>query len=175
MVSVLGQGKGLELAEKAVDVLIGYFRKEGVIVYACSNRLRRRFLEDRGYLKAAPLGTDFYEAQRRTTIEDYNEQCPPDDADEYALVLALVHNRRECVFTDQPRHRARRSHISRGQARKTGRVHVTNVAVKGNRLTITIYQEHHASSAFNAQAVKNTFKLMELVFLQYERRFCHVV
>jgi hypothetical protein len=58
-------------------------------------------------------------------------------------MLALVNDRRENIFADEFRHTRRRGDIAGGEARKTRRIHIADVAVKGDRLTVAVNQKNH--------------------------------
>ena len=81
----------------------------------------------------------------------------------------------ESVFAYQFRHAASGGDVAGSEARKAGRVHVADLAVKGDRLSVAIDEHDDTGSAFDAEACKDVFDPRKLVFLYYEGRLCHLI
>ena len=79
----------------------------------------------------------------------------------------------ENVFADELGHAGRGGDVAGGQAGKTRRVHVADVAVKSNRLTVAVNQKYHTGGAFDAQTRKHVFDPLELLFVYNDGRFYH--
>jgi hypothetical protein len=60
-----------------------------------------------------------------------------------------VHNGRKNLFADELCHACRRGDISGGKRRKAGRIHVTDIAVKGDRLAVPIDQKDDTGGALD--------------------------
>ncbi len=123
------------------------------------------FVEDRGDIVAAAFCADLYESQRRALIENGYEQAAADYADENTFAFAFVKDRRKRVFANDLSHAARGRDISGGERRKAGRVHIADVAVKGDRLTVAIDQKHNARGALDTKAGQNYLEPLKLMFL----------
>ena len=77
-----------------------------------------------------------------------------------------------CVAIEQQlvRGDGRRDVASR-ERRKTRRVHIADVALKRNRLTITVNQKNGAGGAFDAKPRENGFDPVKLLFVNTKRCF----
>ncbi len=129
------------------------------------SRIRSCFVEDRCNIVTAALRADLYQSKRRALIENGYKQAAAYNADEDALAFAFVKDRRESVFTDDLGHAARGRNVSRCQRRKAGRVHIADVAVKSDRLAVTIDQKNDARGALDTKACQNALEPLKLMFL----------
>lgn len=157
--------KVIRLAKQTVDILVSDLREERRVIGVVVSGLGDRFVEDRCHFETASLGADLYKAQRRPLVEHHDQQGAADDVDEDTLVFALMDNGREVVFANELCHRAGRRDVAGGKRRKTGGVHVADLAVKGDRLTISVDQEYNARRAFDAEARENGLETLKLMLL----------
>jgi hypothetical protein len=79
------------------------------------------------------------------------------------------------VFADQFGHAAGGGNITGGERREAGGVHVAYLTVKGNGLTISVNEENYPGGTFDAQTGEDRFHSLELLFLNYEGRLCHLL
>lgn len=160
--------------EQAVNILVCNFGEERILVQTMICRISRDVLEDRGDLVTRFLGAEFHQSERRTLVEDHDQEAPSDDADENALAFTLVDDTRKNVLSDEFGHRARRRDISGRERRKTRRVHVADIAVERDRLTVPVNEKHHSRRALDTQPHKDAFDLLKLMFVNDSWRFDHL-
>jgi hypothetical protein len=74
-------------------------------------------------------------------------------------------DRRKHIFANEFRHARSCGHITGSQGRKAGRIHVANVAVKGDRLAVAVNKKHNPCRTFNADAFEYILEPQKLLFL----------
>src|SRR5205823_13267562 len=113
------------------------------------------------------------QAEAGAFVEDDDQKHAADDADVYALALALVRERRELFLADETRHPTRHGHIPRGQRRQARRVEVAQVALRGDLLAVFIHEKDHAGKRIEAHLVENVPELLKLLLVPNDGRVCH--
>jgi hypothetical protein len=113
------------------------------------------------------------QAERRALVKNYDQKTSADNADKNAFALAFMNDRREDVFADKLRHRSRSGDVSRRKARKARRIHIADVAVKSDRLTVAVDEENDAPGALDAKAREDVLYPLKLMFVYNNGRFCH--
>ena len=101
--------------EKAVYVVVGDLGEEGLFRVLAERGHALQLLEECREVARSLLDAQLDEAEAGALVEDDDEQDAADDADVYALALALVRERRELLLADELRHPARRRHVAGGQ------------------------------------------------------------
>src|SRR5689334_190186 len=107
------------LTKKTVYVFIRDLGKEG-FVRVLLGGFALELLEDGGQLVRDLLDAQLDQPEAGALVKDYDQQHAPDDADVYALALALVREGRELLLADELRHASCRRDVTSGERSQTG-------------------------------------------------------
>src|SRR5205085_5855251 len=159
--------------EEAVYVVVRDLREERLVRLLTLCGDPRDLFEERGEFARGLLDAQLDQAEAGAFVEDDDEQHAADDADVYALALALVRERRELFLADEPRHAARGGHVPRGQRGQARRVEVAQVALRGDLLAVFIHEKDHAGKRIEPQLAENLPELLKLLLVQNDGCVCH--
>ena len=129
------------LAKQAINILVGDLGEERVLIDAVIGGFAVGFVQDRGDLVAAAFCADLYEPERRTLVENHDQQAAADDADVDALAFAFVDTDGKVSSPISFAMLLRRRDIARRERGKACRIHIADIAVKRDRLAVTVDQE----------------------------------
>src|SRR5205807_1592750 len=104
-----------DLIEEAVYVVVRDLREERLLRLPALLGEPRDLVEDRREVARRLLDAQLDQTEAGAFVEDDDQQHATDDANVYALALALVRERRKLFLADEPRHAARGGHVSGGQ------------------------------------------------------------
>src|SRR5437868_4711093 len=159
--------------EEAIYIVVRDLREERFLGLLVLRGEARDLVEDHGEFARSLLDAQLDQAEAGAFVEDDDQQHATDDADVYALALALVRERRELFLADEPRHAARGGHVPGGQRGQAGRVEVADVALRGDLLAVFVHEKDHTGERFEAQLVENVPELLKLLLVHDDRCVCH--
>jgi len=161
------------LRKKTIDIVVSDLGEKRVVIASEGSRFVDDVLNCSGDLKTGSLAADLDETDCRPLVKYDNKQAAADHSYVDAFALTLVDDSGKFVLADELGHAGRRRNITGSQRRKTGRVHITDIAVKSDRLAVSVNQEYDASGTFYTQPRENSLYSLKLSFLYYKGRFSH--
>src|SRR5438128_12360082 len=94
-------------AKKAINILVGNFGEERILVEPVVGRISRRLIQNSRDLKTSAFRSNLNQTQSRAFVKDNHEQAAADDANKNTFAFAFVDDRRKDVLADQLGHAAR--------------------------------------------------------------------
>jgi hypothetical protein len=155
----------IHLVKKTVNVLVRDIAKKGIIAHGDRRRFGNYLVQYRRYFVARALCAYLHEPDSGPFVKHHNKKASTDDADIDTLAFALMENRGEYLLSDQLGHTRSSRHISGSQRREARCVHAADLAMKGDRLTVSVNKKHNPGGALNTQPFENVLDTLKLLFL----------